>query len=222
MAKRRVPTFRWAAVLAVVALALLTKPQIASACACCDSRTDRRILGWSQGGESAIVEMSSNQACESILALEIWESRSSEVTSCVDRVHGPEKLVPCDQVDYAYATGKPYRSRFVHDYPGSPRALEASQVRVVYSISPVGHLDDAQVRIVVSVKSKGKWSVVFRSSDTDLFYVHEKERSQVKRRLRVKIFPSPSRKIALLAVSGHDRSPGTGHYPTELYWAALP
>ena len=187
----------------------------ADACACCDSAQTRELLGWSDDGQRMLVKMHNNEACEDVYGLEVWKAGSKEPISCFDLARDPDKAIPCDQLDYAGAGNKPKASKAKRHYRGKVKRLSARRIRVTRTHK--GEADVA-VNVVVSVKAKGRWHAIWDSqkSGAGPVFMHGSATPDVT------IVPAPKGKSALLTLSGHNRRPGTGFFPTELYWVTLP
>lgn len=228
---------RWVSILIGVTLWTLTSTGAAHACACCDTALSRELVGWSETGQSVLVNMSDHMSCKDVFALEVWEVGSPQPTSCFDLVHGPDQQITCDQLRSAFEletadgrSGQPRQSQAPSRFPGAVKQLPAKRIHVLAKRTKQKRLDGKEVEdgdiapiwaisieIVVAVQHKGKWHIVWDSAKAGA------EPIFVKRgRPKVRIFPSPIGKAAVLALSGHDREPGIGHFPTELYWVTLP
>lgn len=218
---------RWALILIGVTLWLMSSAAAALACGCCDFAISRKLVGWSKDGRSVLVRMSDDGACEHKFALEVWEVDSPQPTSCFDLVHGPDTQITCDQLQYASERpdkdgreGRPRRSLVPRRFPRAVKQLPASRVRVTRSQTPRAGDDGLgrDIDVVVAVKSDGKWHTVWDSAKASIEPIFMQNGGLPK----VRIFPAPAGKVALLALSGHDRNHGNGTFPTELYWVTLP
>src|SRR5262245_53439613 len=93
---------RWVLILTGVTLWTLTSAEAAHACGCCDASVNRELVGWSETGQSVLVNMSDEISCKEVFALEVWEVGSPQPTSCFDLVHGPDQQITCDQLRPAF------------------------------------------------------------------------------------------------------------------------
>jgi hypothetical protein len=210
---------RWALILIGVTLWTMTSAGAAHACGCCDSKLIRKLVGWDETGQRVLVEMSDDGACEYKFALEVWDVGSPQPTSCFDLVYGPDQQITCDQLQDAGVqqgvAGKPRRSQVPGRFPRAVKQLPPKRIRVIET--RVNEEEGDGVNIVVSVKINGKWRPVWDSAKAGVVPLFMR-----RGRPKVRIFPSPAGKAAVLALSGHDRENGNGRFPTELYWITLP
>ena len=213
---RIIPRMIYRALILIAAvLGVAASAADAHACACCDSTEKRELLGWSKDGQRILVRMHNNEACDNIHGLEVWKVGARQPLSCVDLGHDPDKSISCDQLDPVNAGKKPRRAKIERHYRGKVKELPARRIRVTRTRNGE---NDAHVDVVVSVKSKGRWHTVWDSKKSGagpIFMNHGGAPD-------VTIVPAPRGKSALLTLAGHNRRPGTGHYPTELYWVTLP
>src|SRR5262245_14150124 len=115
-------------------LALLAWARSAYACACCDSRSDIKLLGWAPKADRLLIREESDRACDREVTLEVFESERPEPTACFDLLSAPDTKVDC---------GSPRPSPTGGPGMPSPRALpilksaeEKRYTRAVSSLTP--------------------------------------------------------------------------------------
>jgi hypothetical protein len=187
---------------------------MAQACACCDGTSTRELLGWSRDGKRLLVDYEAYQACERTSALEVWRVGAAAPEACFDRYGDPDKRIRCEEIDYGRTNQTPGRPGLARHFTGLRKALARSRIRVERKAE--GGDPDARARfhVTVSVRTGGAWRPVWSSRDAGgPLYLDDLP--------IVRIVPSPDGRTGVLLLSGHDRQPGIGSYPTELYWVDL-
>ena len=190
----------------------------AEACTCCDGHTNRDPLGWSPSGQSLIVDVDSDQACEHYRALELWRVGGKRPVACFDRYADPDRRVPCDELSAASGT-KPKTSRRLAAFPRPALRLDPALVHA--TLAPAAPIDGhPSLWLTVSVLGGKGWERVWTGRANE-GGSGENDEAPI-RALAIAILPAPNGRDALLVVANDYTMPGIGHFTTEMRWITLP
>lgn len=183
----------------------------ADACACCDARLTRLAVGWSASGKSLLVEHDKSTPCEARWAYEVWRVGAKAPDRCFDRLADPNKPVSCDELELGPVDAKPKASTQTRHFPKPAVVVDPSRVRVTMQ----GKRTKAHT--IVEVADGDAWVVVWSSRKARVapLHVHDGDK------LSAQLVLAPSGTRAALLLRGHDTAPGTGRFPTDLYWVML-
>lgn len=225
-------------ILAAVA-AMLALPSVAEACACCDGGNTREVVGWS--GETALVRQR-GLACEDTLSFEIMRAGRPEPIGCFDAYgETPSRRTACSENETGYdrfddGDARPTTTPRASEYASPPLQLAATHVHATLEAGPATERGAPLSTLRVFLWSYGLWQPIYERSlhlghpdyesfdgDVPIALTDEQQISELaNQNVQVRVWPAPSGRRALVEVSGHDVSPGTGHFPEELVWVPLP
>jgi hypothetical protein len=221
---------RWSLILLSV-VALIAAARAAHACACCDGRSDVKLLGWAPAADRLLVREETYRHCERALLLAAFEIDRPEAAACFDLLRAPNTEVACA------AAGPSPTPR--HDEPPSEDLVPGSSAEEKRYTRPISSLTPDRVRaryLVTNRRAHRKASLEVSILDGGLdggwtplltWPFHEYERDGAGEEgasdlvpLELAVVPAPSTPGGWAVVlHGHDEDPGNGHLGWKLRWA---
>jgi hypothetical protein len=194
--------------IVIVALAIGLRADTADSCACCDSKSGRTPLGWSEAGGALLID-AFEDGCEPRRRLEIWPVGAKEPSGCIDLTGDPGKKIACADVKVCYGSGcKPKPSSLLATFPKAPVKLDPAKVRVSKR-----WLDEsyAEMRVTVEADRNG-WKPLWTGTIQPVGYNENP-------RLSATVWPNArgDRAVVLLAY----KRKGTGDEIVDVHWVEL-
>lgn len=177
----------------------------ADACACCDAKTSRKPVGWSDAGDTILFDVTASTGCEPRRMLEIWKAGADEPAGCYDLYGDPEKQIACADLSSNLDGKKKLKtSKQVKQYPKKPVQLAAGKVKVRKVPAKDEDGNEAGVKITVEIDGK---------------QVLNEEFSEVNRFGKVTAWPNAKNDRVVLLVSYTVR--GTNNEAVAVRWVEL-
>lgn len=225
--------------LLIAAVAMLALPSAAEACACCDGGNTRDLVGWS--GDTALVRQR-GLACEDTLSFEIMRAGRPEPVGCFDAYgETPSRRTACSENETGYdrfdeGETRPTTTPRASEYASVPMQLAATHVHATLETGPATDRGAPLSTLRVFLWVDASWRPIYERSlhlghpdyesfdgDVPEALTEEQQVGELaNQNVQVRVWPAPSGRRALVEVSGHDDSPGTGHFPEEMAWVSLP